>query len=171
MNALTMFIFIGSTLWVGINLPNWLAKVIVYFQNRSIIKAITPTDLDEKRLCKAPHVWLNTRAWTEKGTVDSKVCRVCGLIDGTKKMATEAAIDQIEENNKVQAVEEQVYQDFISKENGDLRAFFASELKEGLSFEKLVQLHNAGITFGARYNKYKVTRLPEMLKILEKSDA
>lgn len=164
-------LIVALSLYLGSKLSEWIGKAIVYFQNREIIKAITPTAIKEDRLCKGPHTWLNTRTWTEKGTVDARICRVCGLIDGTNKMATIEAIDQIEENNKIQALEEGVYQDFIDKENKELRAFFAAELKEGLSFDKLAMLHNAGITFGARFNKYKVARLPEMLKELIKSNA
>lgn len=165
LSLLAIFLYVGS------NWEKWFYAAVKYFENRAIIKSITPTAIKEDRLCKQPHTWLNTRTWTEKGTVDARICRVCGLIDGTNKMATIEAIDQIEENNKIQALEEGVYQDFIDKENKELRAFFAAELKEGLSFDKLAMLHNAGITFGARFNKYKVARLPEMLKELVKSNA
>ena len=155
--------------YLGMALPSLITKAMAYFQNRPIMKMITPTKIDQSRLCKGEHTWFSRKTGQEGK--DNKICRVCGLICGTDKMATTEALDQIEENIRFDTLEEQVYQDFVSRENDDLRKYFAEELKAGLDFGKLAKLHNAGITFGIRYNKYKSVHLPPLLKNLEKSNA
>jgi len=169
MNTLDILLIFSIGLYLGNKLPDWIAKAMVWYATRPIIKMITPTKIKQGRLCKGPHNWIAKKLDIQGK--ESNICRVCGLIEGTGRMATAEALDQIEENMRFDALEEQVYQDFVSRENEDIRKYFAAELKGGLDFGKMAKLHNAGITFGVRYNKYKSIHLPPLLKNLEKSNS
>jgi hypothetical protein len=163
-------IFICGIL-VGFEGPIWVSILFRKLQNRKIIKEITPTDVDDSRLCKGPHAWIKAHAVADQGPIEVSICQVCGFIPSTNKMASVEAIDRIQENNKIRAVEAKIYKDFVEREDGDIRKYFDSEIKNGVSFEKLAHIHNAGITFGSRYNIYKSARAEDIQKELNKSDA
>lgn len=167
---LTAFIFLLG-LWLGLHGPTILGDLITYFQNRAIIKAITPIPINPQLLCKGKHSWLIAKTLEEKGYSTAKVCRVCGFIDGVNKMASVEAIDNIEQNNKIQKIEQDIYNEFWKLEDGDIARFFHNEIQNGLEFNKLTRLHEAGMTFGARFHKYKATRAADITKELKKSDA
>jgi hypothetical protein len=151
--------------------PVWASDLFRYVQNRQILKDITPADVDERKLCKGPHSWMGATTLTDEGVGSTQVCQVCGFIPSISKMATTEAIDRIEENNRIRAIQSQIYRDFQAQENGDIKNFFAEELKGGLSFEKLAHVHCAGMTFSARFGIYKSSRAEDIEKAITRTNA
>lgn len=157
-------------LFIGSKIPDSFYAFVRWYQNRKIWKDITPTDVDQKKLCRV-HNWIDGRTLTENGETITKVCRVCGLIQGTNKMATPAGLDMIEENNRFRQVEEDLYQEFVKNEEVDLKKYLAKDLANGLNFDKVATIHNAGITFAHRFTLYKAAKSKEITALLNKSDA
>lgn len=156
---------------IGLKGPGILARAIYNFQNRRIMKDLVPQKVDPKKLCKAPHSWILATTFTDKGNGSVRICRVCGLVEGSNTAVTEEAIDRIEENNRLRQLEEKVYQEFTSKEDSDVRKYFDKEIKNGLSYEKLAKLHTAGMTFKQRYAMYKSGKKKEIEQELSRSNS
>lgn len=155
---------------LGFEGPFWASILFSYVQNRKIIKEITPKAVDTKKLCKT-HSWINARSVSDRGLGSEQVCQICGFIPSINMMASPEAIDRIEEVNRIRTVQERIYSDFLAQENGDIKRYFDEEIKQGISFEKLVDIHTAGATFNARFNIYKTTRAGEIEKALMRNDA
>lgn len=152
--------------------PMWVSDLITYLQNRKVIREITPLPVREDKLCKGPHSWMMAPVFNEKDpNKEVRLCQICGFMPDRQLMATVEAIDRIQENNRVYAMQNRIYKDFLAQENGDIQKYFDAELKNGVSFEKLVHVHGAGATFNARYNMYKSARAGEIAKELSRSDA
>lgn len=158
-------------IYFGNKLPFWIGRFVTFVQNRTILDNLIPKKIDPTRLCKGNHSWINARTFSESGPAQVKVCRVCGLIEGSDKMATPEAIDQIEENNLMRDLEQRLYKEFSTLENTDIRKYFDKEIKNGLSFEKLASVHAAGMTFGQRYTIFKTAKKGEIEKELFKSNS
>lgn len=158
-------------IFIGLEGPVWFSSALKYFQNRKILKEVTPTDIKPEKLCEGPHHWISARAYTDKGISLVQVCQLCGFIPSSNKMASPEAIDRIEENNKIGEVEDRIYADFLAKEDGDIKKYFDQEIKNGVNFEKLIHIHSAGMTFGTRYYAYKSTRAEEVKKVLNRNNS
>lgn len=169
--GITIVLALLVGLYLGNKLPYWIADLVTYVQNRQTIRIITPNKVDEKKLCKAPHSWINTSVDTKEGIKEHKICRVCGFISGMNKMAKPEAIDMVEENNKIKEVEARLQKDFLNFEDNEIKKFFDEELKNGLSFEKLMAVHDAGITFSSRFFNYKISKIPEIERELKRGNA
>lgn len=156
---------------IGTEGPIQLSRFFKFLQNRQLMREITPIEVNESKLCKGPHPWLEVPTLTEKGPGKTQVCRACGLIPSLNKMATPEAIDRIEENNAIRSVEEKIYKDFLAKEDAEIKEYFGDEIKSGVDFEKLAALHSAGMTFGTRFSVYKSGRADEIVKVLNRTDA
>jgi hypothetical protein len=164
-----LYLLIG--LVVGFYGPVWLSDLFRYLQNRQILKDITPQEVNESRLCKGPHSWIGAQAFTDHGRETVQVCQVCGFMPSLKKMATTEAIDRIEENNRIREIQGKIFTDFQTQEDTEIKRYFDEEIKNGVSFDKLAHVHNAGMTFGARYNLYKASRAEEIDKAINRNDA
>ena len=151
--------------------PVWASNLVTYFENKKVIDEITPLSLDETKLCKGPHAWIPTKSLTDRGYENIQVCQVCGFLPSMGKMAKPEAIDRIEENNKIRAIQEMIYRDFVIREDDDMKKYFDEEIKNGVDFEKLAHIHTAGMTFNARLNAYKASRMSEVEKVLSKGNA
>lgn len=167
--------YIAITLLLGIylgnKLPFWIGNAVSYLQSRALINSLVPKQADPEKLCKGTHSWITARTFTDKGPAEVKVCRICGLIEGSDKAATAEAIDRIEENNQIRELEKRLYKEFIAREDEDVRRYFDKEIKNGLSFDKLAHVHNAGMTFGQRYTIFKASKKEDIEKELTKSNS
>lgn len=146
-------------------------RLLDSFKMRKRIKDATPQTADPAKLCKGPHSWLLASAITKEGPGHVQVCRVCGLISGSDKVASTESIDRIEENIRIRDIEARLLKDFMDTEDGNIKKHFDSEIKSGLNFDKLVQIHTAGMTFSQRFLYYKASKAEEIEKELTKSDA
>jgi hypothetical protein len=165
------FLILIAGIYLGNKLPFWIGRAVSFFQNRALLDSLVPKEVDPSRLCKGNHSWITARTFTDTGPSQVKVCRVCGLIEGTEKMATAEAIDRIEENNQIRELETRLYKEFSALEDGDIRKYFDKEIKNGLSFDKLAHVHTAGMTFGQRYTLYKASKKDDIEKELTKSNS
>jgi hypothetical protein len=158
-------------IYVGFMGPVHLSNLLSWYEKRQILRDIMPHEVDEKRLCRGPHGWMSARTYTDAGPGKTQVCQVCGFIPSINKMATEEALDRIEENNKIYAMEDRIYRDFQKQEDGDIKKYFDEEITHGVSFEKLTHLHGAGMTFGARFKIYKSARATEIEEALKRNNS
>lgn len=165
----TLALVVG--IYFGNKVPFWIAKVTSFFQRRSVLKTMLPKNLDPAKICRGPHWWLDASIYTDEGDKRIKVCSVCGLIQGTRTVATQEAIDRIEEGLRYKELEDKIYKEFTIKEDSDIKRFFDNELKNGMSFEKLQKLHTAGATFQQRYVAFRVNKAAEVEKELSRSDS
>lgn len=165
------FFILAAGVFLGLYGPIWASNLITYLQNRQILKDVTPRDVDDAKLCKGAHSWINAQTFTDTGAGSIQVCQVCGFIPTINKMASTEAIDSIEEHNRLTAVQSKIYTDFQVQEDGDIRKYFDEEIKNGVSFEKLAHVHLAGMTFGARFNIYRASRAEEIQKAVTGSNA
>lgn len=138
---------------------------------RKLTKTVLPSTIDEKRMCKGPHSWMPTPTITAQGQGTADVCRLCGFISGTDKMASLEMLDRIEENNRIRETEEKLFNSFSAQEDEEIKAFFSEELKTGISFDKLLKLHSAGMTFHERFFIYKASRAGELEKEINRGNA
>jgi hypothetical protein len=164
-------LYLLIALYVGNKLPFWIAKVVTFFQRRAILNPMLPKKLNPKKLCSGSHNWLPANIYTDQGSKEIKVCNICGFIMGTETVATPEAIDIIEENLRHKEIEDRIYMEFSTREDSDIRKFFSEEIKNGLSFEKLQKLHNAGITYNHRYVVFRSAKNKEVQLELAKSNA
>jgi hypothetical protein len=158
-------------IFAGLYGPVWLGRFLGYMENRQILKDIMPQEVSEEKLCRGSHSWINAQTLTHEGRGSIQVCQVCGFIPSIDKMATPEAIDSIEEHNRLSAIQGKIYTDFQAQEDGDIKKYFAEEIKNGVSFEKLAHVHAAGLTFGARYAIYRASRAEEIKKAVTGSNA
>lgn len=159
------------SLFVGLYGPIYLSNLFRYVQNRRILKDLTPQKVDDDKLCKGPHSWINATTFTDKGPGSTQVCQLCGFIPSLHLMVTAEAIDRIEENNRIRAIQDKIFSDFQDQEEKEMKAYFDEELKNGVDFEKLVHIHGAGMTFGTRFNIYRSARAEEIEKAITGSNA
>lgn len=171
MNLITTLLDVFSGIVIGWYIPIWLSKVYIYFLSKEITKNSIPQKVDDNKMCKTRHDWIEAVTFAGSKTGKTRLCRLCGFIPELNLMASYEAIDRIEENNKIRQLEDNIYKDFINKEDEDIKKFFTKEIENGVSFDKLVQLHSAGITFMQRYGNYKLSRAPEIEKELTKDNA
>jgi hypothetical protein len=162
---------IAIGLLVGLFGPALAFNIYTYFQVRKLRKTVIPSKVDMHKLCKGAHSWIKTVVLTDEGQVDKQLCRICGFVSGTDLMASQEAIDRIEDQNLMREVEAGLYNDFLGKENVQIQEFFGNEIKGGLDASKLGKVHTAGMTFGARFSIYKVAKEEEKRKELTKGNS
>lgn len=151
-----------------------LSIIIGIVKNHKIKKeaeSVLPQDADPSKLCKGPHSWITARTLTKEGSGTTQVCRVCGFISGSGKVASMESVDRIEESNKIREIETRLLKEFLDQEDDQMKKFFDSEIKGGLSFNKIAQIHSAGMTFEYRFMAYKASKADEIEKELTRSDA
>lgn len=141
------------------------------FKAKRMVQSIIPQVADPKKLCKTPHSWIMAPTITKEGQGFVQVCRVCGFISGSDKVASMDSIDRIEENNRIREIESRLLKDFLTQEDDQMKKYFDLEIKGGLNFDKLAHIHGAGMTFNQRFLVYKASRAEEIEKELTKSDA
>lgn len=151
-----------------------LALTLGFLEERKVkkaMKSMMPQVADPKKLCKGPHSWILARTLTKDGPGSTQVCRICGFISGSNKVASMESIDRIEERNRIMEIEARLLRDFLTKEDDQMKKYFDSEIKGGLDFEKITHIHSAGMTFSQRFLVYKASKAEEIEKELTKSDA
>lgn len=168
MNYFSLIVGITAGLALPRMLDNLVSKIEVYL----ILKELSPRDVEEDKLCRGPHSWMDARTMAPDGKMGAvKLCQICGFIPSLYKMATEQGIDKIQQNNVIQSMEEKIYKDFLAKEDREIKAFFHEEIDKGVDFVKLQSVHAAGMTFGTRFGAYKASRAEEITKALNRTDA
>jgi len=155
--------FIG--LGLGLLAVEILFRVRLFLMHRDMKRLMVPSKVQKSKLCKGPHSWMETAIADKEGQPKNvQVCRICGFISGTDVMASQEAIDRIEETKKLMEIDEKLVKEFLEKEDEEIRKFFVEELKAGLSFEKIARIHEAGITFNKRFALFRLSREPEVVK-------
>lgn len=145
--------------YIGQRLPYWTTGILDWFEKRRILSTITPTSVDEYRLCEDLHLWIDANSINEKGEyVKISVCNKCGFIPSKNLMATEQGLERIKENRRLLDLEDKIREDFIDMEEANLRDHFKQEIENGLSFEKLIEAYNAGQNLKQRFTIYKMVR-------------
>jgi hypothetical protein len=148
-----------------------LGNYLTFRDRYKIKKSLTLWKVDEKKLCKTPHAWMDAAMNTPKGMSQVKVCRVCGFVSGTDLMASQEMIDRVEDQNKLYEIEKRLEKEFLDQEDEEIKKFFSEELKGGLSFDKLVKLHSAGTTLSERFSIYKLHKAKDIEKEIQRGDA
>lgn len=167
--GLTIGIVVG--LLLGFFGPEVLFRIKLKMELASLKKNIIPKEADPSKLCSGPHPWMETMVMTPDGDKRIPVCSACGLISGTNKVASQEAIDRIEEMNRVREIEQRLYSDFITAEDDEIKKYFSKEIESGLDFDKLAHVHAAGMSFSTRFSIYKAAKTPELEKELNKGNA
>lgn len=164
---MNLFVILGILigLCVGLNLPIWLTNFVRWYERRKLMKDIYPTPVDESRLCKEPHKWIEVPTTDGSGNYSTlNVCNTCGFISGRDLMATPRGLERIAFNKKLFAFEKQLEQDFIDGENRFLDHFLRRDRPEDImTMEKLIEVYNAGKTCNKRFVIYKLM-INEQLK-------
>lgn len=155
----------------GLLLPDGIFLAKNYFMLRKIKNTVIPKRAKPDQLCRGPHSWLKVEEPTPKGVQTAQVCRICGLISGTNLVASQEAIDEIEEDNKHRDIEGKLYDEFLKREDDEIRHFFSKEIEGGVDFGKLAKVHAAGITFYDRFSLFKSIKNKEIQKELRKTDS
>jgi len=158
------------SLYVGYQFPIWKSAFLYFLEKRKMSK-FAPSKVDQNKMCKAPHTWIDMPAISDKGNITIKVCRLCGFVSGSDQMLPPDTLDQIEEDNKIRAIEARLDKEFIDKEEADVRKLLETELQNGLNYEKIVTIHAAGQTFNQRCAMYKASKSEEISKELMKVNA
>jgi len=139
---------------VGLQLPNWLTRVVSWYEKRAIYKEILPTEVIEERMCKGPHSWTDVPTTDGSGNYGTlSVCADCGFIPSRNLMATKIGLERIESNKKLFAFEKKVEQAFIDGEN-ELLNYFVKQ--EKVTMDHLVEVYNAGKTSAKRFVIFKI---------------
>lgn len=158
--------------WFLINFLFGLTLIIGdRLRQRRAIKFASLQVADSEKLCKGPHSWIFAQIGTAEGPAQVRVCRACGFIGGSNRVASPEAIDRIEENNKIRELEVRLYNEFLEQEDAEIKKYFDEEISKGVNFDKLLHVHNAGITFNQRYAMYKASKAVDIEKELTKSNA
>ena len=147
--AVTFFI-------LGRYLPYWLGHLVHTIRTERILSKLLPREVDECRLCSEPHQWISvTSDIDENGEFKfTNICKNCGFIPKLNLMATKEGLEQIENNKKLREQDEKIRDEFIKKEEEEIRNYFTEELKNGMDFQKLTQLYLAGSTVKERMVKF-----------------
>jgi len=117
----------------------------------------------EKDLCKQPHQWMKVLLLqTSIGQVN--MCRVCGYIAGSKLMASQEMIDHLEFLEQKQNIENQLLSDFTKIEDHYIKRHFEKEIESGVDLNKLIDLHETGRSFDARFEAYLIQESSEEAK-------
>lgn len=167
--GLTVGIVIGILL--GFFGPEVWFRLRVKMELAALRKNIIPQEADASKLCNGPHPWMETMVMTPDGEKRIPVCSACGLISGTNKVASQEAIDKIEEMNRVREIEQRLYSEFLNAEDDEIKKYFSKEIESGLDFDKLAHVHAAGMSFSSRFSIYRAAKTPELEKELNKSNA
>lgn len=158
--------------WILLNIVSTLLFVgLESLKSKKLLKSITPQIADPEKLCRGPHSWIVAKTLTKDGSGTTQICRVCGFISGSNKVASMESIDRIEESNRIREIESKLLKEFLGQEDNSIKKYFDSEIKGGLDFDKLTHIHAAGMTFNQRYSIYKASKAEEIEKQLTRSDA
>lgn len=146
-------------------------KTVDHLRTKKTLKLIMPQIADPKKLCKGPHSWITASTFTATGPSLTQLCRVCGFISGSDKVVSVDTIDIIEKNNKIKEIEHKLMTNFLAQEDDNVKKHFDVEIKGGLDFNKLLQIHTAGMTFNERFVLYKQSKSEYIEKELTRNDA
>jgi hypothetical protein len=171
LKVITFFITFLIGAYFGQNFPYWLGYILDQRYKRRLLKSIVPIPVDETRLCQGPHTWEDANSIDEQGEFTKiQICDVCGFIPSKNLMATEEGMRRTKINRKITEFEDRNKEVFIKLEERMLREDFEQELKNGVSFDKIIKTHLYGQTFNKRFTKYVVEMVKETNKPEQKSD-
>lgn len=158
--TLTLVLSVLATgLFIGFKLPYWYAAAVYSSARGNAAKGLTPTEVDENRLCYGPHSW--TEATIADGAHYStvNVCEKCGFIPNRNLMASPEGIKRVIEHKKRIEQELAFENEFLSNEQKEYETLFAEEIKNGLSVDKLFKVYGDGQTSYKRYVLFKLAKL------------
>ena len=144
---------------IGIVLFIVLSNIVFHLRSLKNSNGMTLGPVKDRDLCKQPHNWMKVYLLGVGRNGNVNMCRVCGYIAGSKMMASQEMIDRLEELERKQKIEDELFGEFVAQENKELAAWFAEEIKSGVDLNKLVDLHNAGQTFQQRFSAYLESRV------------
>lgn len=164
MTPIILIIFVIG-LYVGNRLQDWVTSLVKRIEKYRLFSIITPTPVDDYKLCQGRHTWIDANTLDENNeVVKINVCDVCGFIPSKNLMATQEGLKRIRENKKLNDLEEKIKKEFIDIEEAGLKEFFSEELKNGLNFDKIAQVYSYGQTLRNRLILYKIARAEKELK-------
>ena len=159
--VIMLILFIG--VYVGLVLPYYVNKLVINREKKRELNALMPTKVDDSRLCKEPHIWMEAISLNENiEYVPINVCSTCGFIPSRNMMTTKEGLKRIIENNYIRKLEEDIHRDFENKENEEIKKFLKSEIENGLTYDKINEIYHAGQTSGKRFIIYKIARGEEL---------
>lgn len=152
-----------------------LSKVYIFLDTllkvRKLHRLYNALPADSRKVCKNPHTWMEIESVSKEGNGKTQICRACGLLGGMDLMFTPEALERIEESNKISEIEAGLYKEFVAKEDSEIKRYFATEIQGGLRFDKLIQVHAAGTSFGTRFSYYKMAKSKDIQSELNKGNA
>lgn len=152
-------------LYIGYFLPIWFGKLIGLVIRKRVLKKFSPKPVNEMRLCKVPHQWIDATSVNENGELGKiHVCSVCGFLPTKDMMLTESALEKIVQIRKFTELDETIMNDFANMEEVSLKEHFGKEIEGGLDFQKVLQVYNAGQTLQERFILYRMTKREECNK-------
>lgn len=127
---------------------------------------LTPIDVDESKLCKGSHSWIESLSVNDAGEYSPlSICDKCGFIPSKNLMASEEALKRVINNNRIRQLEETIQKDFLDKESADIKKLLEDEEpKNTLTDTKIGRIYNAGQTWNKRYIIYKIARTEELMR-------
>lgn len=163
-----LFIGLGFLLNFGVGTALVLYKR--HKQYKELTNTATPKKLDKSKLCKSTHSWISTEMLTKTGVESVKVCKVCGFLSGTELMASQEAIDEIEETHMLKSIEKRMWDEFLNEEDEKLKGYLTQELADGLDFNKITAIHGAGISCTDRFKTYVLSKKEDIEKEVRRSN-
>lgn len=158
---MSLFIALAALtgIYLGLSIPYWLTKLITKYERNQYQRSMEPTEVNESRLCKETHKWLEVPIIDEdsRSTV-LNVCETCGFLPSRNLMSTKAGLERIAIHKKMFALNQKIEQDFLEKENMLLNHLVK---QEKFSIEDLVEVYDAGRTAVKRFAIYKIVRAEE----------
>jgi hypothetical protein len=156
---------LGVGLFIGFKLPYWYALAAYNSEKNKALKNVVPNPVDEDKLCQGPHAWIE--ATVNEGTRYTliNVCEKCGFIPSKNLMATQEGIKRVKEHKKRIEQELAFENEFLLSQQKEYEAFFADEIKNGLSLDKLFKVYEDGQTAYQRYVMFKLAKLESQEKV------
>lgn len=156
---------IGS--WLTIKAKQFFYVLVL----RKLKKKILPLKADKKITCKTTHSWMEAAVLNGEGYDIRKICKVCGLVEGTDLAMPLETVDILEEELQVKLIEEGLYKEFLQKEDEGIKKFFKKEIDAGLDLQRLLRIHAAGMTFMNRFENFKALKENSIKEQLYRSNA
>lgn len=149
-------------MYLGLALPYYINAAFVWFEKRKSLKGMFPTTIDQNRLCSSRHEWIDVIGVdNEKDYTTQQVCTKCGFLPSRDLMVSELGLKKLLEHRYIQHLEQTIEQEFLLKEEYDIKKIFEKEMENGLGMDKLILLYNAGQTCKKRLVIFKIARAEE----------
>jgi hypothetical protein len=114
--------------------------------------------VDDKQTCKTPHSWIDAAILDNGVERIGKICQICGFIGGTEMMLPVKGLEELLDKNDRYNKEIALNEEFLKMEDEVIKQWFQQELAAGLSLNKLIKIHDMGISCQQRLDAFKAEK-------------